>query len=184
MYPPFRASWQKVIRPSTSFPLPPLKFRTAGFPQYGFKRVVSSDLRRPRNLYAATVSVCSARVLFRSRACARRHSRLQLQPTRPVALGSPSGSIVRSAHCLLRPHLRLCRPPGGLCLIPLGCELPRQPQRVPNLRCQSVHPKPSPKLRWSQRVHSTMPSSPVLPSPNLQRLGNHICPRLRTKWVA
>jgi hypothetical protein len=27
------------------FPSPPLKFRTAGFPQYGFKRDVESDLR-------------------------------------------------------------------------------------------------------------------------------------------
>ena len=27
-------------------PSPPLKFRTAGFPQYGFKREVESDLRR------------------------------------------------------------------------------------------------------------------------------------------
>ena len=28
------------------FPLPPLKFRTVGFPQYGFKWTVSGDLRR------------------------------------------------------------------------------------------------------------------------------------------
>ena len=31
---------------SFGFPLPPLKFRTAGFPQYGFKWTVNSDLRR------------------------------------------------------------------------------------------------------------------------------------------
>ncbi len=31
---PFRASWQMAIRPFTPFPPPPLKFRTAGFPQY------------------------------------------------------------------------------------------------------------------------------------------------------
>ena len=35
MYPPFRAAWQKVIRPSTALPRPPLQFRTAGFPQSG-----------------------------------------------------------------------------------------------------------------------------------------------------
>jgi hypothetical protein len=29
-----------------TFPLPPLKFRTVGFPQYGFKRAASRDLRR------------------------------------------------------------------------------------------------------------------------------------------
>ena len=32
----------------------------------------------------------------------------------PVALGSPTGSIVRPAHRLLWPHLRLCRPPARL----------------------------------------------------------------------
>ena len=31
---------------SFGFPLPPLKFRTVGFPQYGFKWTVSRDLRR------------------------------------------------------------------------------------------------------------------------------------------
>jgi hypothetical protein len=29
-----------------TFPLPPLKFRTAGFPQYGFKRAFNCALRR------------------------------------------------------------------------------------------------------------------------------------------
>ena len=33
-------------RSSFGFPLPPLKFRTVGFPQYGFKWTVSGDLRR------------------------------------------------------------------------------------------------------------------------------------------
>jgi hypothetical protein len=38
------------------FPLPPLKFRTAGFPQYGFKREVRHDLRRgkPRLIRGAS----------------------------------------------------------------------------------------------------------------------------------
>ena len=31
---------------SFGFPLPPLKFRTVGFPQYGFKWTVNGDLRR------------------------------------------------------------------------------------------------------------------------------------------
>ena len=35
----------------------------------------------------------------------------------------------------------------------------RQPQRVPNLLCQSVHSVSSPVLRWLPRVHSTMSSS-------------------------
>jgi hypothetical protein len=40
----------------------PLRFRTAGFPQYGSKRAVSRDLRCPRNLYAVTVEISSAGV--------------------------------------------------------------------------------------------------------------------------
>jgi hypothetical protein len=47
-----------VIGPCILFPLPPLKFRTAGFPQYGFKPDVCRDLRCWRtcadSLYAAT----------------------------------------------------------------------------------------------------------------------------------
>ena len=34
------------LNQSFGFPLPPLKFRTAGFPQYGFKWTVNGDLRR------------------------------------------------------------------------------------------------------------------------------------------
>jgi hypothetical protein len=36
-----------VIRPSTSFPPPPLRFRTAGFPQYGSKRVFKTPPSPP-----------------------------------------------------------------------------------------------------------------------------------------
>ncbi|MEW6234818.1 MAG: hypothetical protein AB1656_05470 [Candidatus Omnitrophota bacterium] len=50
MYQPFPASWQKVVRPCTPSPAPPLKFRTAGFPQYGFKLEFDGDLR-PTSTY-------------------------------------------------------------------------------------------------------------------------------------
>ena len=36
---------------ASGFPFPPLKFRTAGFPQYGFKWTVNSDLRRHPEAY-------------------------------------------------------------------------------------------------------------------------------------
>jgi hypothetical protein len=48
--------------------------------------------------------------------------RLLTRTAGPVALGSPTGSIVRPALRLLWPHLRLCRPPAGLWIIPSGCE--------------------------------------------------------------
>jgi len=49
----------------------------------------------------------------------------------------------------------------------------RQPQRVPNLLCQSLHSMPPPVLRWFRRLPATIPSSSVLPSPFPYRLGNH-----------
>ena len=135
MYLPFRASWQTVIRPSTSFPPPPLRFRTAGFPQYGSKRAVSSDLRCTGNLYAATVEFSSVSVLFRSRTCVRRHSRLLTPHTRPVALGSASGYSVRQPHRLLWPHPSFYAAPLVLCFMSSG---PHATQKVPTFIWQSL----------------------------------------------
>ena len=75
----------------------------------------------------------------------------------------PSGSIVRSVHRLLWPHLRLCRPPVGLWIIPPGCGLPRSTAEGPQFTLPVLSPMPSPVPRWSQRLHSTMSSSLVLP---------------------
>ncbi len=65
----------------------------------------------PNGFDAATVEVSSVRVLFRSRASARRHSRLLTPHTCPVALGSASGSAVRRPHRLLWPHPSFCPAP-------------------------------------------------------------------------
>src|SRR5437867_5486919 len=50
----FRAAGQMATRPCNTFPPPPLKFRTAGFPQYGFKLARSeehtSELQSPYDL--------------------------------------------------------------------------------------------------------------------------------------
>jgi hypothetical protein len=59
---PFELRGKMAIRPFTPFPPPPLKFRTAGFPQYGFKQAVSGDLHCSRNLYAASVAMSPVRV--------------------------------------------------------------------------------------------------------------------------
>jgi hypothetical protein len=137
MYQSFRTSWQMVIRPSTSFPLPPLKFRTAGFPQYGFKPVPA----------AATFASCT-RLAYRPSLSAGRlpacfpavsGAGVSVPSTGPVALGSPSGYIVRSAQRLLWPHLRLCGHPSVYDLCHRVAGRPAQPQRVPNLLCQSFH---------------------------------------------
>ena len=100
--------------------------------------------------------------------------RSSTRTTGPVALGSPTGSVVRPAHRLLWPHLRLCRPPVRLMNYSVRLRsLPRQPERVPNLLRQSFDPMPLPLLRWSQRLLLTMPSSLVVPSPLRYWLGNH-----------
>jgi hypothetical protein len=47
-----------ATRPYNTFPPPSLKFRTVGFPQYGFKREVHGNLRASvarSNLYAVQV---------------------------------------------------------------------------------------------------------------------------------
>src|SRR5208337_3375595 len=108
-------------RSSFGFPLPPLKFRTAGFPQYGFKWTVSSDLRRrpglkrrphpPHDsvLYAAAVvaprNTRSPKGLpVREPLGSMWHDPQQLQHVHPEALGSPVGYVVPTGHRSLRPH--------------------------------------------------------------------------------
>jgi len=147
MYLPFRASWQRVIRPSTSFPPPPLRFRTAGFPQYGSKRAVSSDLRCTSNLYAATVEFSSVSVLFRSRTCVRRHSRLLTPHTRPVALGSASGYSVRQPHRLLWPHPSFCAASAGFMSY---CQRTSCGSEGPHFYLAELADVPPSLLRWLQ----------------------------------
>jgi hypothetical protein len=165
MYQPFRTSWQTVTRPSTSFPLPPLKFRTASFPQYGFKPAHAAATFTGRFLpaYRPPLSACRLPAFIPQSA----GPELLKPTTGPVALGSPSGSIVRSVHRLLWPHLRLCRPPVGLWIIPPGCGLPRSTAEGPQFTLPVLSPMPSPVPRWSQRLHSTMSSSLVLPCAEL-----------------
>ncbi len=161
---PFRASWHMASRPCTSFPLPPLKFRTASFPQYGFKPVSAPATFTGRTLPAYRPALPAGRLP----ACipAVSGAGASVPSTGPVALGSPSGCIVRSAHRLLWPHLRLWRPPDGLWIIPPGCELPHATAEGPQFTLPVFSPMPSSVLRWSQRLRLTMPSSLVLPSPN------------------
>ena len=90
------------------FPSPPLKFRTAGFPQYGFKRGVARDLR-PKTYTRAKPD--------RKDLCGRTAARRRDPPfwrTRPEALGSLSGYVVPTGHGVLWPHPSLSRPPVDL----------------------------------------------------------------------
>jgi hypothetical protein len=67
---------------------------------------------------ATTVEVSSVRVLFRSRACARRHSRPLTPLPCPEALGSASGSAIRRPHRLLWPHPSFCHAPPVSLIFP------------------------------------------------------------------
>ena len=120
-----------AIRPFTPFPPPPLKFRTAGFPQYGFKRVVSSDLHGSRHLYAATVEISPVSVCSVVGLSPKRHSPSLTRHTRPVALGSASGCSVRRPPRLLRPHPSLWPSASAYGLCPTRSRIPEGPQFTP-----------------------------------------------------
>jgi len=138
-----------------AFPAPPLKFRTAGFPQYGFKRntpprpsPVDQKVKRmtripsfPMNLYAAVVHLRPSPVALR----------LQEQsggPFRPEALGSPAGCAVPPGRRLLRPHPPLSASPPGLFI---------SSRRVFVLRSDSDGYREVPQ--FTPRVSHTVPSS-------------------------
>ena len=139
-----------------TFPAPPLKFRTVGFPQYGFKRKIRRDLRPwtleikrmtripsvPTNLYAARVHLFLARV-----AQCLRVPRGGL--FRPEALGSPGGYVVPPGHHLLRPHEPLSVSPTGL--------LSLSSKRVFVLRSASDGYREDPQ--FTPRVSLPVPSS-------------------------
>lgn len=145
MYLPFRASWQTVIRPCTSFPPPPLKFRTVGFPQYGFKQaraaatfVRGEPLTYTRPRWASFVTAFDSVVGFRQTAPPQ-----SIPTTCPVALGSRSGCVVRPDHRLLWPHPRLWSSLAAYVFFRSVGHLPKL-QRFPNLLCESFpscHPQ-------------------------------------------
>ncbi len=137
------------------FPPPPLKFRTAGFPQYGFKldishgdlrqrnaRPLAQDTHRHRtnaNLYAITrppqAPLWSLRTRYRGPLPGR---------SSPAALGSPAGCVVLPGHRLLWPHPSLSGASADLCIhttdLPLSVLSRAAPERFPNLLCTSFPP--------------------------------------------
>ena len=88
----------------------PSKIPYGGFSPVRLQAGCQKHPSSPRGDFdASTVAFSSVGVLFRSRTCVRRHSRLLTPHTCPVALGSASGYIVRQPPRLLWPHLRFCR---------------------------------------------------------------------------
>ena len=97
----------------------------------------------------------------------KRHSRLLTGHPRPEALGSPAGFAVRPAHGLLWPHPSLWAHLDGLFIRRRVSSSPEVPQFTLPV-CSSV---PPPVPRQTERLHMAVPSSPILPSPNPQRVG-------------
>ena len=126
-------------------------------PYGGFSpvRLQAGCQRRPSSPRAdfdvSTVAFSSVRVLFRSRTCVRRHSRLLTPHTCPVALGSASGYIVRRPHRLLWPHPSFCPPP----LVSLYANGLDEEQKFPTLLCQGLIPCRRP---YSGGSHAPMTS--------------------------
>jgi len=161
-----------MIRRPPVFSPPPLKFRTAGSPQYGFKREFGDDLRQVTPLGLYVTKVRGVRAAAASHKGSDRNPRFPgaRRPSRPEALGSPAGYVVRPGHGLLWPHPSHSSPFGVLFASSaedFGGEW------VPNLSCVSV-----------RACHPLYPGGPLgcrllLPrghwsSPSFQRLDIHI----------
>ena len=124
------------LRMMPTFPSSSLKFRTVGFPQYGFKASMSdracrdgelvkpmpgirsrwSRLRRPfvrvaNRVMPATESRAASWSAYR---CAR-----SLRLATPGVLGSRPSSVVSARHRLLRPHPPVSRARGAFAAGPL-----------------------------------------------------------------
>ena len=102
------SAWESALRVSVFSP-PPLKFRTVGFPQYGFKREFDRDLRppgvaravTPRQLIRGLSSYLRRELQAVAGLSPKRHSPLLTERSRPEVLGSPAGSIVPPGQRLL-----------------------------------------------------------------------------------
>jgi len=141
-----------ALRASVFSP-PPLKFRTAGFPQYGFKWVVDGDLRRRTDLYALPAWLMS-----------------------PVAPRRMCGGDLSQTHPSRGPWLaqRLCCPPESSLTMassePLAaahrliCFVRRalRPRVGPQFKRRVCSCMPSPAPRWIVRKHATASLPPAM----------------------
>ncbi len=187
MYPPFPAAWHKTIRPCITFPAPPLKFRTSGFPQYGFKLEFNHDLQSARDGLSARPAYAHRsppytwpklptrkrdipqriRWAVRSGAYAQSDltSSFRSNPVqRPLALQRVMLSRQVSAYYGLIRHSRLLPPayflrPGGS--LPDGLVWAGT-ERLPNLLRMSLSSVPPSVPRRTERVLVTIPSPLML----------------------
>jgi len=168
MYPLFRAAWQMPTKPCITSPAPSLKFRTAGFPQYGFKAGISDAafLRQP-----------SRAVCFRPSCSPRRHSTSVQSRSYPLGEAPPCkqhpslyprgprsgpGYVVPIRHRLIDPIRPTCRPIEisphyGLYPMPSLGVIRLGPQVVPCFRCMFLLDMPSSRSPESSSVILSQP---------------------------
>ncbi len=181
-----------------TFPSPSLKFRTAGFPQYGFKAGLSGGAF-PAGAWPPRLSVCCRPSCFAPSTIRSPYSAggvARFSTTVRTALAVlPRGSSLRSGLCcpgpssLNRPHpphSQAHRDFAALRLIRNAFAVRSRlgdPRVVPCFRCSSRLDMPS----------STTPGSPSVvctqflhrrrwPSPRLERLGTPKLPTIRFRW--
>ncbi len=130
-----------------TFLLPPLKFRTVGFPQYGFKRAASHALRPlPGTLTGPPWRSLPGAFSFRSPACAQA-ARTASDTTHP-----PSGPWLRQRSCgppassLTMATSELLPATAGFGFMPTALRR----TEVPQFTLPELDAVPPPLLRWFQ----------------------------------
>ena len=184
MYPPFRTTWQMTTKPCITFPVPPLKFRTAGFPQYGYKAGLSDGafLRKAARTVCFRPSCSPWRnrlsVLCRSYPLGVAPPLKRFPPLYPRGPRSGAGYVVPLPHCLIGPIRPTCRhietsPHGGLYPMPSLRDIRSGPQLVPCFRCAFLFNMPSSQTPESSSVILTQSHihQQHWPSPRGKRLG-------------
>jgi len=161
-----RLGWRARLH--LCFPHPSLKFRTLGFPQYGFKPGVKHDLR-PEGLYVPQAGVSSPVALP-----GKRSDPIPRHPG-PEALRSEEGYVVPPPQTLLWPHPSHSRPPVTLMSSRNGLNLPREVPHFILRVCVSVPPSVP---RRTKRLHSPV-ASPLVQAFALSAWARHPHPRAR-----
>src|ERR1700730_901525 len=148
-------------QPCITFPAPPLKFRTAGFPQYGFKAGLSDGAFLPKRTVCLRPSCSPWRhKLFRSESefihsvWHHRSSDTSLYPRGPR---SDAGYVVPHHHHLIGLICPTCRhieisPHCGLYPMPSLGDNRLGPQVVPCFRCMFLLDMPSSRSPESSSV--------------------------------
>jgi len=184
-----------TTKPCITFPVPSLKFRTAGFPQYGYKASLSDGAF----LHNATHTVC-----LRPSCSPWRHSISVLSRNYPLGEAPPfkrqsslyprgprsgAGYSVPHPHHLIGPIRPTCRhieisPHSGLYPMPSLGQIRLGPQVVPCFRCLFLPGMPSSTTPASSSVILTqLLYRQLWPSPLCDGRGAHDAPTIRFRWV-